>query len=96
MKSKDERLIPFKTIDYAFGLLVLFGSFEVYLHTLTPTVEFHDSGELISVAYTLGIAHPPGYPLYTLLGEVFITLIPFGNIRENFSCKDFLENSIMF
>ncbi|MBU1261952.1 DUF2723 domain-containing protein [bacterium] len=26
------------------------------------SVGFHDSGELITVAYTLGIAHPPGYP----------------------------------
>ncbi|MBU1262241.1 DUF2723 domain-containing protein, partial [bacterium] len=67
---------PFGRIDYLCGLVVLFVSFGVYLHTLTPTVGFHDSGELITVAYTLGIAHPPGYPLYTLFGKVFITLIP--------------------
>ncbi|MEW6104067.1 MAG: DUF2723 domain-containing protein, partial [bacterium] len=60
--------------------LVFFISFGVYLHTLTPTVGFHDSGELITCTWTLGIAHPPGYPLYTLLGKVFITLIPIGNI----------------
>ncbi|MBU2461890.1 DUF2723 domain-containing protein, partial [bacterium] len=63
---KDESISsePFGKIDYSKGLLVLFVSFGVYLHTLTPTVGFHDSGELITVAYTLGIAHPPGYPLY--------------------------------
>ena len=66
---------PFGRIDYLGGLLVLFISFGVYLHTLTPTVGFHDSGELITVAYTLGIAHPPGYSLYTLLSKVFCTLI---------------------
>jgi hypothetical protein len=67
---------PFGKVDYLCGLLVLFVSFGVYLWTLTPTVGFHDSGELITVAYTLGIAHPPGYPLYTLLGKVFCTIIP--------------------
>jgi Protein O-mannosyl-transferase TMEM260-like len=47
--------------------------------TLCPTVPPRDSAELITVAYTLGIAHPPGYPLYTMLGKLF-TLIPFGSI----------------
>ncbi len=47
----------------------------VYLMTLAPTVTSEDSGELIAAAYTLGVAHPPGYPLWTILGKVF-TLIP--------------------
>lgn len=38
-----------------------------------------DSGEFQLVSYVLGIAHPPGYPLYTLLGKVF-TLLPFGDV----------------
>ncbi|MEW6007859.1 MAG: DUF2723 domain-containing protein [bacterium] len=94
MKSKDERLIPLKTIDYIFGILVFFVSFGVYLHTLTPTIGFHDSGELITCAYTLGIAHPPGYPLYTLLGKVFITLIPFGNIAFRMNMESALFASL--
>ncbi len=40
----------------------------VYLYTMTPGVTFIDSGELATVASTLGIAHPTGYPLFTLLG----------------------------
>jgi hypothetical protein len=51
----------------------------VYLRTLCPTVSDLDSGELISVCYTLGIAHPAGYPLYTLLGRLF-TLIPVNSV----------------
>ncbi|MEW6104245.1 MAG: DUF2723 domain-containing protein [bacterium] len=94
MKSKDERLIPFKTIDYIFGLLVLFVSFGVYLHSLTPTIGFHDSGELITCAYTLGIAHPPGYPLYTLFGKVFTTLIPIGNIAFRMNMQSSLFASL--
>ncbi len=51
----------------------------IYVRTLAPTVAGGDSGELITVAYTLGVAHPPGYPLYTMLAKLF-TLIPIGTI----------------
>ncbi|MEW6509969.1 MAG: DUF2723 domain-containing protein [Bacteroidota bacterium] len=43
-------------------------AFAVYLLTLAPGVGFIDSGELAAVTATLGIAHPTGYPLFTLLG----------------------------
>lgn len=49
----------------------------VYIVTLSPTINFGDSPELISSAYTLGIAHPPGYPLYSLTGKLFAYL-PWG------------------
>ncbi len=42
----------------------------LFLSTVCPTVPGGDSGELITVAHTLGVAHPPGYPLFTLLGAV--------------------------
>jgi hypothetical protein len=42
----------------------------VYLLTMSRTVGFIDSGELATVATTLGIAHPTGYPLFTLLGWI--------------------------
>ncbi len=51
----------------------------VYVATLYPSVAGGDSGELTAVAYTLGTAHPPGYPLYTLLGQLF-TWLPLGSI----------------
>jgi len=48
--------------------------FIVYLFTLAPTVFFIDSGELAAVASTLGIAHPTGYPLFTIIGHLFSML----------------------
>lgn len=51
--------------------------FIVYLITLAPDVTFIDAGELAAVASKLGIAHPTGYPLFTVLGKIF-TLIPIG------------------
>lgn len=59
----------------AAGLFLWAGAFVVYLKTGAPTVGFIDSGELATVACTLGIAHPTGYPLFTLLGRIF-SLLP--------------------
>lgn len=52
-------------------------TFVVYVLTLCPTVGFIDSGELAAVASTLGIAHPTGYPLFTLLAFAW-SLLPLG------------------
>ncbi|MFA5779572.1 MAG: DUF2723 domain-containing protein [Elusimicrobiota bacterium] len=60
--------------------IVFIISFGFYLLTLSPTVYVGDSGEFTTAAYTLGITHPPGYPLYVLLGKIFTLIIPFGNI----------------
>ena len=51
----------------------------VYCSTLYPSVPGGDSGEFIASAFTLGVAHPPGYPLFTMLGK-FFTLLPWGSI----------------
>jgi hypothetical protein len=63
-----------------------------YVLTLTDTVSGGDSGELISVAYHVGIAHPPGYPLYTLLAKV-TTLVPLGGIAWRVSLFSALCNA---
>ena len=60
--------------------IVFLISLGFYLLTLCPTVYVGDSGEFTTAAYTLGITHPPGYPLYVLFGKIFTLIIPFGNI----------------
>jgi hypothetical protein len=45
-------------------------AFLVYALTVEPSVPTGDSGELITAASVLGVAHPPGYPLYMLLGHL--------------------------
>ncbi|XP_043404323.1 transmembrane protein 260 isoform X7 [Chelonia mydas] len=59
-----------------------------YAATLPPSVPGGDSGELITAAYELGVAHPPGYPLFTLLAKLVIGLFPFGSVayRVNLFC----------
>ena len=44
----------------------------VYLITACPTVYTGDSGELSATIFSLSIAHPPGYPLLTILGKAFL------------------------
>jgi len=73
-------------IRIACALLVFIASLVVYICTLAPTVTLVDSGELIVAARSLGVAHPPGFPLYVLLAHL-ATLVPIGSIavRVNFA-----------
>jgi hypothetical protein len=48
----------------------------LYVGTLSPGLLPADSGEFQLVSAVLGIAHPPGYPLYTLLGKAAMLLLP--------------------
>ena len=54
----------------------------VYLLTMMPDIGFTDSGELAAVAHTLGIAHPTGYPLYTILSHVWSVISPFSTVYD--------------
>jgi hypothetical protein len=58
---------------------VVFASFALYLHTMGPSlVPYRDAGEMSTAVTRLGVLHPPGYPLYTLLGYLF-TELPIAN-----------------
>nr|XP_038949394.1 transmembrane protein 260 isoform X1 [Rattus norvegicus] len=60
----------------------------VFTLTLPRSLPGGDSGELITAAHELGVAHPPGYPLFTLVANLAITLFPFGSVayRVNLLC----------
>uniref|UniRef100_A0A8C4U5U7 Transmembrane protein 260 n=1 Tax=Falco tinnunculus TaxID=100819 RepID=A0A8C4U5U7_FALTI len=60
----------------------------LYTVTLPPALPGGDAGELITAAYELGVAHPPGYPLFTLLAKVATGLLPIGSpaYRVNLLC----------
>ncbi len=67
MKSKPF----FRRADWiAFGLTFLI-TLTVYALTSAPTVTLEDSGELITGSDYLGVPHPPGYPIWTLLTWFF-------------------------
>jgi Protein O-mannosyl-transferase TMEM260-like len=49
--------------------------FLLYVVTLAPSTAMWDTSEYIAAAYTLGLPHPPGNPLFVLLGRV-MSLLP--------------------
>jgi len=64
-----------------------------YLLTLAPTILWNDSGELSTAVATLGIAHPTGYPLFILVGKIFI-LIPIGSVAYRLNLMSAILSSL--
>ena len=81
-----------------FTLLSFFVPFIIYLITMAPRSSFWDCGEFIACSVTLGVPHPPGSPLYLLLGNVFSYLPFFSDIgaRVNLISPIVSAFSVMF
>ncbi len=71
----------FKKYNNLIGWVVFAIATSVYLLTLEPTASWWDCGEYIATAYKLQVGHPPGAPLFQLLGR-FFTLFAFGNLNH--------------
>jgi len=61
----------FKCINNYTGWAVFAVAAVVYLLTLEPTTSFWDCGEFIASSYKLEVGHPPGNPIFQLLGRFF-------------------------
>ncbi len=72
----------------AWPVLAAAAALIVYWLTLAPGLTWSnyggDGAELITAAATLGIPHPPGYPVYVLIGKL-ISLIPFSTVAYRFN-----------
>ncbi|MDR3710029.1 MAG: DUF2723 domain-containing protein [Capsulimonadaceae bacterium] len=66
------------TTDGAIGAILFCIALGLYVYTLCPTIFADDCGEIATAAATGGVIHPPGYPLYCLLGGLFVHALPFG------------------
>jgi len=65
-----------KALNRIIAGLVFVISFVVYTITVAPTTSFWDCGEFITSSYIMGVPHPPGAPLFILIGR-FFSMIPF-------------------
>ena len=74
-------------LDIVVATFIGLTAFGVYVLTLAPTVLRSDSGEFHVVPWVLGIAHPPGYPLLTLLGRLAMFL-PAGDAAYRLNLLD--------
>ncbi|HEV2249447.1 MAG TPA: DUF2723 domain-containing protein [Candidatus Limnocylindria bacterium] len=70
---------PLERFAPVIGALVVALALAVYAATAARDIVFGDSPELIAVATTLGVAHAPGYPVWTLLGHAF-SWLPVGSL----------------
>src|SRR5690606_12559837 len=61
----------YKLINNALGWLMFLVSLVVYNMTLESSVSLWDCGEFISAAYKLQVVHPPGAPLFLMIGRLF-------------------------
>jgi hypothetical protein len=66
-----------KTYNWAnniIGWVIFFIAAATYLFTLEPTASFWDCGEFIASAFKLEVGHPPGNPIFMLVGNLFTQL----------------------
>lgn len=76
--SREERFYGRRDLlAFAIATVVTFAG---YFYTLQPSVGLEDSGEFLTAAHHLGVPHPPGYPIWTILAFIWQFLVPFGNI----------------
>ncbi|MFH1379040.1 MAG: DUF2723 domain-containing protein [bacterium] len=81
--------------DMIVGLILFIVVFGFYLHTIAPSVApYRDSGEMVTVIAHEGVAHPPGYPLYILVGNVCMRVIPFGNTAYKINIVSALASAL--
>ncbi len=69
--------IPRPSVDSLIALILIFSCFALYLKTLAPDILPADNGEFQLIAANLGVAHPPGFTLYTMLAHL-MTRLPLG------------------
>src|SRR5213079_751863 len=63
----NHRTRPLASMELFCASIAFLVALFLYSWTLAPTVTLTDSGELIVVAHGLGVAHPPGFPLWVIL-----------------------------
>ena len=73
--------MSFKKLNNIVGWFVFLIATVVYVLTLENTVSWWDCGEYISTAYKLQVGHPPGAPLFQMIGR-FFSLFAFGDVTK--------------
>ncbi|MBM3890173.1 MAG: DUF2723 domain-containing protein, partial [Verrucomicrobia bacterium] len=73
-EAPPERL--FRRCDWIAAGVAFLIAMAGYVYMMAPNVTLEDSGELVTAAHNLGVPHPPGYPIWTIMGFLFDHLNP--------------------
>ena len=71
----------FQKLNNIFGWVTFLIASTVYLLTIEPTASWWDCGEYIATAFKLQVGHPPGAPLFQMIGR-FFSLFAFGDVSQ--------------
>jgi cbb3-type cytochrome oxidase subunit 3 len=74
-------MLKFNKINNLFGWLVFAIALATYVMTVERTASFWDCGEFIACSYKLEVPHPPGAPLFLLIGRIF-SMFAMGNVTQ--------------
>lgn len=86
-------MYPHRTVNRVIGWSLGAFALVIYILTTAPVVAFWDNGEFIAVGYTLGVGHPPGSPVYTLITRLF-SLLPFPNVAQAVNFESLLAGAL--
>src|SRR5687768_10624638 len=71
----------YQRLNNLIGWVVFIIAAFTYCSTIEPTASFWDCGEYIATAYKLEVGHPPGAPLFQMIGRVF-TMLAMGDVTK--------------
>lgn len=74
-------MLNYNKLNNLVGWIIFFIATTVYTLTVEPTASYWDCGEFISVSYKLEVPHPPGAPLFLLIGRLF-SFLAFGDTTQ--------------
>lgn len=86
--------MQFKRIHYLFAGLSFFVALFTYWYTMQPSTPFWDCGEFASAAAALQVPHPPGSPLWTIVGRIAIMLPTFSDLVARYNFFSVLSSAL--
>ncbi len=86
-----KKLVRKEVIGFSCVFVILIS---VYFYTIAPTVSLWDCGEFIGCSHILGVAHPPGTPLYVLIGRIFDIFLPFKEVAKRINFFSVLSSAL--